>query len=1052
MALQKQSVQINFQQGIEQKIDKFQLPVGKFEVLVNSTFDKIGRLTKRDGFGSLPALPDTDSSFVTTFNGALTAVGSGLRILSEPNSAWISRGLIDPLRLSTQSLVKNNTNQIWADSAISPNGLVCTVYTDFTVGAVGSTFVNTYKYTVTDQETGQVVVSPTQLTSGLGNVQPNPRVWTLGNNFIVMYPVGSNTSGWLQYFALNSYSLNVGSFTTFTSKYVGESSMGGVSSLSASSSSFDGVVANNTLYVSYPGVNITGSNSSLYTGYLNTFLTAVVDNVVGSANAPGPIALGLTSVTADITASSPVIWTSFFQVGQGLVYSKLMATNQVGNLLFPIKTFQGDTALNNISLTAQGGFAELVFEYNLQIGTSGGYSSNILALARAPQSTGSVSFISPSGSGNYVGDGGLLRGAQLASKGYLMGSTSYYGVKYVSANQTTYFTINSSGQTVSKYAYGNAYPNLLPSRWLPQVTVVGSSASNAYIVREDIQAVNKDTNVAAGTQTAGVYSQFGVNLITLEYGTSKLSSTEIGKNLNINGGFLWAYDGGQAVEQGFHLYPDNVQVSNTTVGSLSNQTYYYQATYEWSDNQGNLFRSAPSVPVSVVSSGTLSSNTINVPTLKLTHKIDNPVKIVIYRWSTAQQVYYQTTSIDTPILNDPSIDLISFVDRNSDAAILGNNIIYTNGGVLENIGGPACNALTVFDSRLWMISAENPNLLLFSKPVLPNVPVEMSDLQSVYVSPTNATQGFIGEATALGSMDDKLIIFFKNAIYYLNGTGPDSTGANSGYSQPTFIAGTVGSDNQRSIVLTPNGLMFKSDKGIWMLGRDLSTTYIGKDVEDFNQYEVTSAVTVPGTNQVRFTLSNGQILMYDYLVGQWGSFEGVQGLSSTLYEKKHTLIDGYGRAFQETPGQYLDGSNPVLMNFRTGWLSLAGLQGYQRLYDIYMLGEYKTPHRLTVGLAYDYDSAVTQLASIIPTNYAGVWGSSSSWGSVTYWGGNSRREQWEINPRRQQCQSFQISFNEYFDSQYQTTPGAGLTVSGLNLVVGMKSSSPKNIGRANRTG
>ena len=112
------------------------------------------------------------------------------------------------------------------------------------------------------------------------------------------------------------------------------------------------------------------------------------------------------------------------------------------------------------------------------------------------------------------------------------------------------------------------------------------------------------------------------------------------------------------------------------MGSLSNQTYYYQATYEWSDNQGNLFRSAPSVPASVVSSGLLSANIIYVPTLKFTHKISSPVKIVLYRWSTNQQVYYQTTSITNPILNDPDIDYVSFVDRNSDAAILGNNILY----------------------------------------------------------------------------------------------------------------------------------------------------------------------------------------------------------------------------------------------------------------------------------------------------------------------------------------------------------------------------------------
>ena len=32
--------------------------------------------------------------------------------------------------------------------------------------------------------------------------------------------------------------------------------------------------------------------------------------------------------------------------------------------------------------------------------------------------------------------------------------------------------------------------------------------------------------------------------------------------------------------------------------------YFYQVTYEWSDSQGNLFRSAPSIPISVTTTGT----------------------------------------------------------------------------------------------------------------------------------------------------------------------------------------------------------------------------------------------------------------------------------------------------------------------------------------------------------------------------------------------------------------------------------------------------------------
>ena len=74
-------------------------------------------------------------------------------------------------------------------------------------------------------------------------------------------------------------------------------------------------------------------------------------------------------------------------------------------------------------------------------------------------------------------------------------------------------------------------------------------------------------------------------------------------------------------------------------------------------------------------------------------------------------------------------------------------------------------------------------------------------------------------------MDDKLIIFKKDAIYYITGTGPDNTGANGTFSDATFITSTVGCANPSSIVLMPNGIMFQSDKGIWLLDRQLGTTY-----------------------------------------------------------------------------------------------------------------------------------------------------------------------------------------------------------------------------------
>ncbi len=423
-------------------------------------------------------------------------------------------------------------------------------------------------------------------------------------------------------------------------------------------------------------------------------------------------------------------------------------------------------------------------------------------------------------------------------------------------------------------------------------------------------------------------------------------------------------------------------------------------------------------------------------------KTANKVKIVLYRWSTAQQNYYQVTSISTPTLNDTTADSVSITDTFADATILGNNLIYTTGGVVEDVNAPASDLLALFDTRLWMVNAEDPNELWFSKQVIQATPVEMSDLFTMYVPPTTATQGTTGPMTSIAAMDDKLIIGKRNAFLYINGTGPDNTGANNQYSQPIFITSTVGCENQKSIVLMPQGIMFQSDKGIWLLSRGLDTSYIGAPVEDLTDgATVMSAVNVPETNQVRFTLDTGVTLMYDYYYGQWGTFTGVPAVSSCIYQGAHTFINDAGAAYQESTGAYIDGSRPVLIKFQTGPLRLGDLQGYQRAFFFYILGEYASPHKLVVSMAYDYETAPSQSIIITPNNYSPPYGSGASqdpYGQGDPYGGPSNIESWRVFLERQRCMAFSITVQEIFDASVGAAPGAGLTISGLNVVCGFK--------------
>jgi hypothetical protein len=433
--------------------------------------------------------------------------------------------------------------------------------------------------------------------------------------------------------------------------------------------------------------------------------------------------------------------------------------------------------------------------------------------------------------------------------------------------------------------------------------------------------------------------------------------------------------------------------------------------------------------------------TINIPTLRLTYKIENPISIHVYRWSVANQVYYEVTNILAPLLNDTTVDFVTFVDTLPDADIIGNNIIYTNGGVVEDVNAPASSIMTLADTRLWLVDAEDPNLLWYSKQVIEGTPVEMSDLFTYYVPPTIGAQGSTGPITAIAPMDGNLIIFKKNAINYisLSAGGPDNTGANSQYSQPIFITSTVGCANQQSIVFTPAGLLFQSGQGIWLLDRNLQVSYLGAPVEGFNDSIVESALNIPGTTQVRFTLNTGEILMYDYYYNQWGTFEGAPGISSCVYQNLHTYLNSAGQVFQETPGVFLDGTNPVLMSFLTGWIQLQGISGFQRLWELQLLGSYISPHLLNIQLGYDFGS-LSEQAIIDPINFTGVYGSDQLYGQTSPFGGPGSLEQWRIMPGTEQCQAFQIALQEIYDPSYGVQAGAGFTLSAITCVLGLSRS------------
>lgn len=464
-------------------------------------------------------------------------------------------------------------------------------------------------------------------------------------------------------------------------------------------------------------------------------------------------------------------------------------------------------------------------------------------------------------------------------------------------------------------------------------------------------------------------------------------------------------------------------------GEMTSGDRGYLAIYSWTDNFGQVHRSAPSeiVNFNFAEDNSTQSARIKIPTLALTDKQN--VNVDVYRTEDAGTVFYKVTDPTAPLINDPSVDFVELIDGISDDDLISREPLYTSGGVLENIAAPACSIMAASSERLAVAGIDgSPYTVLFSKLKSALQPVEFSDTIRLEVDSVG------GPITALAFLADKYIIFTSRAIFYVAGQGPNNLGQQNDFTSPEQIATDVGCSDQRSAVVTPAGLMFKSSKGIYLLDNGMSLRYIGAEVEEFNDLEITAAKVITNANQVRFTTTSSTCLVYNYLFGLWSTFDNHQSLGAEVVDGVYYYLRTSEELFKQNETSFSDGDSPVTMKVETGWLSPSAIQSYARVYKLLILGDFKSSHLLKISIAYDFKEAYTQSVTVDPSQFidATPYGGTSPYGTGVY-GGDGNLYQIRIDLTQQKCQAIKIKIEEL-----QGTAGEGLTLSAMTLQVGAK--------------
>lgn len=967
-----QTLSVSLAQGIDTKTDPKQVQT-EYLLLQNTIYKTVEQLRLRDGFTNLSTTTYTGGSISAgnslggVGNSLLEYDGSSVYSRTTDLTLWSLVGqktsvtsLLDGVGLNTSPYISS------LNMAKAPNGLELYVWVDrqFTVSSIAAKIKGTAYYSVFDPVNGMLVTSG-NLTTPL-SIVGSIRALVVGTDFFIVSADGANIKILKQPQATPNFSS--ASATTVSASAIEQ-------------------------------IDCTQSTTDIY------ILADKVYKVVASS-------LAVTSTAA---------------TGYGIAPSSSVAWDSTNSILWAIKELSttNTAVVFNSSLTVLAG--------PTTISTAGFFTDVTLGPAGANVFTGTCYFVGQRQVNAMVAfsltyaagvishshaflntDGQVYSKPIVRADGYVYLVSAYmsYGVWNTTTppaimldplQPTSFlfkFQITNGATTtpsvVSRFlpldtgiSYGPqvvAGPLYNQVFWTPAQIIFPSDSSFIF------PNLKTTTTVRSALFTAQLVPTASPVRSSFNFGT-KMRTSSLAFNSQTTGGYLSGYDGSIEVENNFNLFPELTFVNLSGSTGLADGTYSYRAVYSWIDAQGQLNRSSPSDPLTVVVTGGPKNVNLTVSDLNFSDK--SVVRVDVYRTAPGGTIYFYVFSFNP---GDSIIDVYTVSTLE----------LYTTGGEVDNIAPPATEYITSFKNRLWMIPSEDQFSLWYSKQVIAGFPVEFSDLF------TYALDQREGKAKAIAPMDDKLIIFKQTGIFYMVGDGPAPSGANNDFSYPQFIPSDCGVIEPDSVVGFPEGVFFKGSKGIYLLTRSLQVTFIGAPVEAYNSFTVTASDIDYNQQIVRFCISNGTQLVYDYYNKKWSVFTNISAVASKIVNGVYYYLKSTGVVEQETPGTYSDNGSVISMGLISGWLSLAKITGFQRIRIVQLLGKVVSPCTLAVSFAYNFDPTIVQTATIVNTAAEDPW-------------------DWQIYPNKQKCSALQLTM-----TVTPTVVGAALSLSVIGLEAGIK--------------
>jgi hypothetical protein len=939
MPLDRQLIQTGFSFGVQEGVDPHHVPFGVLTRAENVRWAKSNRIEKRYGVSALPTGIVGGGNIA---NGArLFARGGELNVIdgaslySYSSYGWRRIGVVPNVGVTTRTLVDQASGVSVADVATYQDGSGATLAAVlWATGNPRSVAMDMRaQFAVYDVASGATVVPPTLLAGA--NAFNVVRLAVVGSTIVILYIANNGGSLYIGGHTFSTTTLTVSGPTTIVS-----------STQMSAASSFDATSISATQFaIAY----LHNSGDTRVRSYDTSFALQNSFSVVSTA---GQVCLGgdSTNLYFGLGANLRVLTPSTLALASGPTPIPSSAS----------PSFIGFAPLS--STTAIALWRDSVGTLrntNSQVITSG--AAFTASTLRATQATLPMSRPFVQGGACY---------AILADDPF--GASSYAG-------QNTYLVECESATSsyVEPHRYVAKVEHAIGGALVLSAPGVGVSGSGSsfYTVAPFLSTI---------PNTVNSWLQ-GLRLVTVTTGASLPADTwrtvVYGQDAYMAGGFLGVSDGFQVFDHGFARAPIVVNVATSATGSMAAGNYLYGYHLEFKAKTGTLHRSTTVTRqvASVPASGRVTSDVSYVNVTAKNRQSTNgmsPVSLPTFR-SVVSGSTPQRLTID-PAVNATTVDVLqslqTIADTRADASIDGSGttlasrpVQYTVGGILDDVQPPGFLTLTLHRQRLWGV-ANDGRSLWYSKSFLDDVGTAPGFNEALRIT-TDET------VTALASMDDKLIIFSRDGISYLLGDGPAANGTQGDFSNPNGIQTDVGCTSARSVVSTPDGVMFQSITGISLLTRGLEVVWLGRPVQDVlaSYPNVTSAVLVSRRNEVRFTCSDAartssRVLVWNYVEKQWSVSTYLAGAAiadACIWNDAWTMLTTAGAVYVETATDWTDAGTYVPMLLETAWVSASGPLAFQAVRELQLEGVSNSNHDLTVEVGFDSESAYAQTRTFL---------------------------------------------------------------------------------------